>query len=250
MANEIVTTLTNNLNLSLEAVKDALPKDFNSSRFLQNAIAVVKAKPDLMKYNQTELLQCMLKGAYLGLDFMNQEAWLVPYGGHVTFQSGYKGDCKFVKKYSIRPLQDIFAKVVRRGDELEYGVENGKPYLNYKPIPFNGDEIVGVFAVAYFSDGGCLYEVMTMDEVNKVRKVSKCSGTGPWKDWFDQMAMKTVLRRLAKSIETDFDNVNQKEAWDEGSGVDFNNRTEPGDVVDAFDEKVVADVECEVVDSE
>lgn len=226
MANEIVATLTNDLDAALEAVTDALPKSFNKARFLQNTIAVIKQNPDLQKYNKTELLSCILKGSYLGLNFYSGECWLVPYGSHITFQTGYKGDCKFVKKYSIRPLADIYAKCVRKGDELEYGVKDGAPYLNWKPVPFNAGEIVGVFAVAYFKDGGMLYEVMNLDEVNKVRKVSRASGSGPWKDWYEAMACKTVLRKLCKNIETDFDNVEQREAWEEGGGVDFNYKPE------------------------
>ncbi len=228
MANEIIQSLTNNLDASLVAVSDALPKDFNKARFLQNAMSVVKSNPDLLKYNQTELLTCMLRGAYLSLDFYNKECWLVPYAGHVTFQTGYKGDCKFVKKYSIRPLSDVYAKPVRQGDVLDYGVRDGEPYLTWKPLPFNDGEIVGVFAVAFFKDGGMLYEVMSKAEVDKVRRVSKAgaSNSSPWATWYESMACKTVLRKLCKGIETDFDNVEQREAWEEGGGVDFNIKPE------------------------
>ena len=228
MANELITNLTNDLDASLIAVSDALPKDFNKARFLQNTIAVVKANPDLQKYNKTELLTCMLRASYLGLDFMNKECWLVPYAGHVTFQTGYKGDCKFVKKYSIRPLSDVYAKPVRQGDVLDYGVRDGEPYLTWKPLPFNDGEIVGVFAVAFFKDGGMLYEVMSKAEVDKVRRVSKAgaSNSSPWATWYESMACKTVLRKLCKGIETDFDNVEQREAWEEGGGVDFNIKPE------------------------
>jgi len=233
MANEL-QTLTNNLDFTLNAISDALPKDFNKSRFLQNAIAVVKANPDLQKYNQNELLTCLVRASYLGLDFMNNECWLVPYSGHITFQTGYKGACKFVKKYSIRPLSDIYAKCVRRGDEIKYGVNSdGTPYLEWNPLPFNNGEIIGVFAVAYFKDGGMIYEVMTMDDIQKVRRVSKASKSGAWVEWFESMACKSCLIKLSKSIETDFDNVEQRQAWEDGKGVDFNN-PEPAEVHNPF----------------
>ena len=47
MANELMQTLTNNLDASLVAVQDALPKDLNKARFLQNTIAVIKSNPNL-----------------------------------------------------------------------------------------------------------------------------------------------------------------------------------------------------------
>lgn len=234
MANELMQTLTNNLDASLVAVQDALPKDLNKARFLQNTIAVVKANPDLTKYNQGELLTCCLQGAYLGLDFMNKESWIVPYGNHLQFQMGYKGACKFVKKYSIRPLSDIYAKEVKKGDELSYGInEAGEPYLVWKPVPFNDSEIVGVFAVAFFKDGGMMYEVMSKADVDKIRRVSRAGGSGPWKDYYGEMAKKTVLKKLAKNIETDFDNLEQRNAWEADNDVEFKTNA-AADVVDPF----------------
>ena len=142
---------------------------------------------------------------------------------------------KFVKKYSIRPLLDLKAEVVREGDTLEYGIENNKPYITYKPLPFNAGKVIGAFAVAYFKDGGVLYEVMNLDEINKVRKVSKAgsSASSPWATWGEEMYKKTCLRRLCKALPTDFDNIEQRNAWDEGSGVDFT-KPEAVEVHDPF----------------
>lgn len=250
MANELIQTLTNALDTCLINVSDALPKTFNKSRFLQNTIAVIRQNPDLQKYKKSDLLSCMLKGSFLGLDFMAKECWIVPYKGELSFQTSYKGECKFVKRYSIRPLLDLKAEVVRVGDELDYGIKDNKPYIDYKPIPFNGDKIVGAFAVAYFKDGGILYEVMNMDDINKVRNVSRAasSTSSPWKTFPEEMYKKTVLRRLCKSIETDFDTVEQHEAWDEGSGVDFTNKPTPTEVHDVFEETDVVNKEEEFAD--
>ena len=252
MANEL-QIITDDLDKALVSVQSALPKNFNRDRFLQNTIAVLKQNPDLTKYNKNELLSCILKGSYLGLNFYAGECYLVPYANHITFQTGYKGDCKFVKKYSIRPLADIYAKVVRKGDEIKYGVNaDGQPYLEWNPLPFNGGDIVGVFAVAYFKDGGMLYEVMNLDEIQKVRRVSRAGQSGPWKDWFESMACKSCLRKLCKSIETDFDNVEQRDAWNDGSGVDFSIKPESAEVHNPFKKtEVVNDKndETDVIDS-
>lgn len=249
MANELTQALTDSLNTCLVNVKDALPSDFNQSRFLQNTIALVENNPDLLKYNRKELLSNALRAAYLGLDFMNQEAWLVPYSGHIQFQIGYKGACKFVRKYSMKPIKAIFAKVVRKGDKIDYGNdENGKPYIEWKPVPFNGEEPIGYFAEAIFEDDSILYEVMTPKEVQKIRNVSRCEQKGPWVEWPEEMAKKTVLKRLCKHIETDFDNTEQKEAWDADNDAVFE-KSEPSEVVDAFAaQPEEVKVEAEVVE--
>ena len=61
------------------------------------------------------------------------------------------------------------------------------------------------------------------------------------------MYKKSVLRRLCKSIETDFDTIEQHEAWDEGSGVDFTNKPTPTEVHDPFAETDVVNEESENV---
>jgi hypothetical protein len=42
--------------------------------------------------------------------------------------------------------------------------------------------------------------VLTVAEVEKVRKVSKTGDRGPWKDWYSEMARKTAARRLFKQL--------------------------------------------------
>lgn len=232
--NELMTNLTEKLDTCLNGVSNALPKDFNKARFLQNTIALVRNNPNLQKYPSTELLEGSLRAAYLGCDFLNQEAWLVPYDGHLKFQLGYKGACKFAKKYSIRPLSDIYAKVVRKGDFFEHGVKDGKPYIDWKPLGFNGGEMLGVFAVAIFKDGGILYEVMSKDEVDAIRKRSRASNSGPWVTDYEQMSLKTCMKRLCKNLETDFDNVEQKNAWDSDND-EFEKITDANEtVIDPF----------------
>jgi recombinational DNA repair protein RecT len=39
---------------------------------------------------------------------------------------------------------------------------------------------------------------MSVDEVEKVRAASRAGGSGPWKDWWSEMAKKTVFRRASK----------------------------------------------------
>ena len=251
MANDLIQTLSTDLDYCLTNVAGALPKAFNRERFLQNTIAVIGSNDDLLKYNKKNLLACMLKGSYLGLDFANKECYIVPYNGKLEFQTSYKGECKFVKKYSIRPLKDLKAEVVRVNDEFEYGIKDNKPYLDFKPLPFNDGDVVGAFAIAYFEDGGILYEVMNMTEIKKVRNVSRAasSNKSPWQTFPEEMYKKTVLRRLTKQIETDFDSIEQREAWDAGSGVDFTNKPEPTEVHNPFKQKEEELAEENVVDS-
>ena len=205
MANEVATKFSEQLTDKLISVESALPKDFNRERFVQNCLAVMNETPQLAKINPAHTIQGLLKGAYLGLDFMNKECYLIPYGNSVSFQTDYKGECKFIKRYAIRPVLDIYAKVVREGDEFIEEIIDGHPSITFRPKAFSKEDIVGAFAIVLFKDGGMLYETMSVDAIQSVRNnYSKASQSKAWKYSFDQMCIKTVLRRLAKHIETSF----------------------------------------------
>lgn len=223
MANEIVKAFSEQLSDKLVTVESALPKDFNRERFVQNCLSVMNEHPELAKINKAELVQGLTKAAYLGLDFMQKECYLIPYGNSVQFQTDYKGECKYVKRYSIRPIKDIYAKVVREGDSFEEKIIDGKASIDFKPLPFNDGDIVGAFAVVLYCDGGMEYESMSTKDINNVRtSYSKASNSKAWKNSWDEMGKKTVLRRLCKHIECDFESVEAHNAWEEGGDLDTN----------------------------
>lgn len=243
MANEVQVAFSDSLNDKLVAVSDALPKDFNRERFVQNCLTVMNEKPELAKINRALVQQGLLKAAYLGLDFMNKECYLIPYGNTVQFQTDYKGECKFVKRYSIRKIKDIYAKVVREGDVFSEEIVGGLPVINFKPVPFNSANIIGAFAVCLYEDGGMDYETMSLEDINSVRNnYSKAANSKAWKNSFGEMAKKTVLRRLCKHIETDFETIEARMAWEDGGDADFSTgsyqKGNPDEVVNAFEDMV------------
>ena len=209
----------------LDLVADGLPKEFNKTRFVQNAIALINGNETLTEWNKAhggkQILAGLIRGAFLNLDFLSNEAYLVPYKGKLQFQPSYRGAVKLAQKYSIRPIKNIFADVVRQGDEFEQKVVNGQPSIDFKPLPFNDGDIVGAFAVCEFQDGGFQNEVMSLKELEKVRKSSKMGQTGAWRDYTSEMYKKTVIHRLCKHIQIDFENTEQQRYWNESLEFEF-----------------------------
>lgn len=195
--------------LERPSVTDALPSDFNKARFVQNTVALVAENEQLARMPQAKLVPVLLKGAYLGLDFFNKECYAVPYGQQLQFTPSYKGMVKLAKLYSKRPLTDVYAHVVRDGDEFESGMEDGHEYVRFKPKPFNDGAIIGAFAVAQFKDGGIKVEVMNKAQLDAVKRMSKSQSGTSWKFFPDQMYQKSVVRRLCKNIDLDMENVEQ-----------------------------------------
>lgn len=198
---------------SLITKEEALPKDFNKARFVQNALALLNNNADLAKYKNTQIISGLMQGAILGLDAYNKECYLVPYGSKLNYQTSYKGAQKLVKKYSIRPVKDIYAKLVREGDLFEEEIKDGEPNFTFKPKAFNDGAIIGAFAVVLFADGGMQYEVMSLKELENTRKQSKAQNSPAWKNFTGEMYRKTVIHRLCKHIEIDFENPTQQSAF-------------------------------------
>ena len=234
--NEIAKTFSESLTDKLISVENALPKSFNRERFVQNALSCLNDNPQLQKVNKAQLLQGLMKSAYMGLDCMNKEVYLIPYGSNLNVQISYTGMAKFCKKYAIREINDISSHIVREGDTFESGIKDNKPYINFTPKPFNNAEIVGCFAVVYYKDGGIDYEVMTTEEINGVRNsYSKQANGSTWKNSWSEMARKTVLRRLMKHVETDFETTEMKQAWDDTVDSEFTvKREQSEEIVDVF----------------
>ena len=212
MANEVANKqplFTDLLRSELTAQSSALPRDFNTERFVQNGKALLNGNETLFKfgkqYGTGQIISGMMRGAFLGLDFMNSEAYLIPYGSSLNFMPSYIGMQKLCIKYATRPIKTIYAKVVREGDEFEETIVNGEPSITFKPKAFNNGKIVGAFAVCLYMDGGMVYEVMSLEELEQCRRSSKAKNSPAWSSYTQMMYRKTVLRRLAKSIPLDMD---------------------------------------------
>lgn len=230
------------LDESLDKQMAALPQGFNKQRFLQNCMTVLQEN-NFEKCEARTVIRTLMKGAFLGLDFFNKECYAIPYGGKVQFQTDYKGEIKLAKKYSINPIKDIYAKVVKQGDEFEEIIENGRQSINFKPLPFNDSQIVGAFAVCLFKDGSMMYDTMSASEIESTRKnYSKMPNGQAWKNSPGEMYKKTVLRRLCKLIELDFETIEQTEAFEDGG--DFETKKEEKvEAIDPFEY-----IEGEIID--
>lgn len=221
---EAITKANTNFSLAitekLDSITEALPQNFNKARFVQNAIALLNEKPDLAKFGQPKIMAGLMRGAMLGLDFYNHEAYLIGYGSDLQYQTSYIGAQKLIKKYAIHKVKNIYAELVREDDVFETGIVENKRYVTFKPKAFNNKPVIGVFAVVEFVDGDILVETMNNDEIESVRKKSKMGNAGAWKEFPGEMAKKSVIRRLCKKIEIDFENPEQKALFEADTDIE------------------------------
>ncbi len=244
MAENKLALVTQDLKTLLETRAKALPSGFNQVRFMQNCLAVLRNTKDLEKMDYKSIASTMLKGAFLGLDFYMKECYAIPYNKNIgtkdkpkyvkelNFQTDYKGEIKLIKKYSVgKPIKDVYAKVVRQGDEFKAFVAQGMQMVSFNPKPFNNAEIVGAFGVCLYADGTLVYEAMSIEEIFEVRdayakKDSNGQYSKAWRESVGEMCKKTVLRRLCKLFSLEFESVEQAKEFDGSSDFGFNDELE------------------------
>ena len=210
-------------------IKKALPSVITPERFTRIVLSAISVNPKLASCTPASFLGAMMTSAQLGLEVNTPlgQAYVLPYNNkgvqEAQFQLGYKGLIDLA--YRSGEVESIQAHVVYENDEFscEYGLE---PKLVHKPADSNRGEAIKVYAVFKTKSGGFGFEVMSMDDVRKhAAKYSKAYGSSfsPWKTNFEEMAKKTVLKRVLKyaPLKSDFvkavvqDDVIKKEISDD-----------------------------------
>lgn len=169
----------------------------------QFALQLLQANSFLLstaQKSQDTLKNAIVNIAAVGLSLnpVSKDAYLVPRDGRICLDVSYRGLCKLAERAgSIRFVQ---AKVVRASDTFEISGPTAPPIHSYSPFKDRG-EVIGVYCAALLQTGETLTEVMTIKECFYIRdrtKIWQKSKKGPWKDFEEQMMLKTVIKRAAK----------------------------------------------------
>lgn len=216
--NEVVTTDKKELTMSgyftseLERITGALSPDFNKQRFALNFVSMIQDKPELQKYPKEVLATALVRSAQDNLDALNNEVYIYKgYNDKLTYTISYKGLRKMAIEKSVRPIKDIYAKPIFEGDTVEETFADGEPKLEYKSNFMKRGKWIGVLAVCVFKDGSEIYELLDMEQINAIKAKSRNSGA--WKDFPQEMAKKSAIRRLCKQITLDFRDKQQADAF-------------------------------------
>lgn len=198
----------------------ALPPQIPVGKFVRTVITTVQMNPQLLECDRRSLFATAMKAAQDGLLLDGREAAPVVFrtknGPMVQYMPMIGGLLK--KLRNSGELLSIAAYTVHENDSFEYELGDEERIV-HKPL-LNGERgrVIAAYAVARTKDGGIYREVMSLDEIEKVRNVSRAKDAGPWASWYEEMARKTVLRRLMKRLpsSTDIDQMveNDNENYD------------------------------------
>lgn len=196
------------MNAMAPEFKAALPAHVTVEKFTRVAMTAINSNPDLRQADKRSLFGAITKLAQDGLLPDGREAALVIFntknrsGGWDKKVQAMPMIAGVLKK--IRQSGDvakISAQVVHENDHfvVSYGFDEDVTH-NPPPLDKPRGKPIGAYATAVLKDGSRLLEVMSLEEIEKVRSVSKSKDRGPWVDWWSEMARKTVMRRLSKRL--------------------------------------------------
>jgi len=187
------------------SLADMLPKHLTVDRVMKMALVAASRQPKLFECTKESFLQAIMKSSELGLDFTGTlgSGYLVPYFNsrlkayECQFILGYKGMIELAMRSG--KVKKINSQVVFINDKFKY-VEGLNPILEHEP-QIDGDRgaFRCVYAVVHIEGTEPQIEVMTKDQIEGIKARSKAS-SGPWVTDYNQMARKTVIRRVFNYI--------------------------------------------------
>lgn len=214
-------------------VQSVLPDNIKMSTFVKCAAVAMISSKDLGEADRDSVVMALTKCATDGLIPDNKEAAIVTFNTNVAPKDKPK---HWVKKAQYLPMIDgvmkrarmsgqisiLSSKAVLDEDQFDYWMDENGEHINYRPTYLNGN-LKLAFAFAKLTNGELIVEVMSKADIDKVRSSSKTGTYGPWKDWYERMACKVVMHRLAKRLPNASEIV---EMCEQGMNMAFDSRTE------------------------
>jgi recombination protein RecT len=196
-----------------DTLKALLPAHMTPDRMLKIALGALRTTPKLMQCTVESLFGAVVYCAQMGLEPNTPQGhiYLIPFENkrkgvtEVQIVTGFKGLVDLARRSNqivsisarVRHERDEFRMLLGTADEIHH-------------VPADGDrgKALGFYAVAKLKDGGVQFEYMSLTEIEKVRDQSQGYKTAvrfgkadsPWMAHFDEMAKKTVVRRLCKML--------------------------------------------------
>ena len=205
-------TIKDYINAMSGEIAKALPQVMTPERFTRISLSAVSNTPKLGNCTPQSFLGAMMNAAQLGLEPNTPlgQAYLIPFENRkkgiteCQFQIGYKGLIDLA--YRSGEVKMIDAQTVYENDEFEYelGID---PVLKHKPARTNRGNPIYFYATLKLTNGGQGFQVMSIEDVQEhAKKYSKTYNNGPWQTNFEEMAKKTVLKKLLKyaPLKTEF----------------------------------------------
>lgn len=206
MSNQLVKKFEDDLMSVKERWQDVLPENIPPQRFVSTVMTAVSKNPSLLKADRNSLVQACIQAASHGLLPDGREGAIVPFNDRKSnkalaqWMPMMTGIVRRLRE--LGDLTSVSAYCVYKGDTFAVTLGDD-PKITHDVDPTGSRksaDIVAAYAIFRNGDEVIHREIMTRDEIEQARKVSRAANGPAWRDWYGEMARKTVLRRGSKAI--------------------------------------------------
>lgn len=183
-----------------DSVALVLPKHLTPERFIRVTLTAMMRVPRLIQCSQQSVFKCLLDLSALGLEPDGRRAHLIPFQNKGVMECQLIIDYKGLVELMMRggTVSNIHADVVCENDEFEY--DRGEVTRHKIDFRAPRGRIYAAYCRVTFKDGTTKCEVLSKEEVDKIRSRSRAKDNGPWVTDYNEMAKKTACRRVSKWV--------------------------------------------------
>lgn len=182
----------------------------------------------LASADKNSILMAVLNVAQIGLTLNPalKLAYLVPrrVNGNLEciLEPSYQGLVKLAT--DTGSVRNIYAHLIHEKDTFSQTLGTS-PEIIHSPKLGDRGKVIGVYAVAILQDGSKQIEVMDVSEIDEIKETSESwksfkagkSKSCIWNDYFDEMARKTIIKRICKYLP-------KTDMWDKlGKAIEMDN---------------------------
>lgn len=185
-------------------IPDLLPPDISVEQFRSALFLELSGRPSLATCTQQSLRDSVIKAAMYGM-LPGRDVHILPFksqkggGTQATYVPNYFGICLALERTG--KVRRAFAHPVYEGDdfELDYFAEHYK-HVPHAVLKREAGKILFYYGAVQLKDGSTHVEVMTLEQIDAIRRRAPAHDSGPWVTDTIEMARKTALKRCAKYV--------------------------------------------------
>ena len=196
MSFDVVTFVNQQVGLFTGAATDQSVTWAKESQFAIQAFQKNDFLAKTAMSNPTSAQNAIINVAAIGITLnpAAKLAYLVPRDGGVHLDISYMGLLHLAQVSGA--IQWGQCRLVHANDTYESNGLDKAPTHKYNAFGERGP-VVGGYCTVKTQQGDYLTDEMSLAEIKQVENTSKAKN-GPWKNWWEEMARKTIVKRAAK----------------------------------------------------
>lgn len=186
-----------------------MPNDYNYVNAIKGAMLMLpeikdksgKSALEICK-NNNSIQSALFKMATKGLDVSKKQGYLILRGDKLCFEESYFGVCLQARRISKH--YEPIANIIYKGDTFKFEVDptTGRKHIieHIQTLESIDGEMLGAYAMVTNDKGETDVEIMSIAQIRKSWSKSSSQQQLVHKEFPDQMAKRTVIKRAAKML--------------------------------------------------